>query len=886
MKYINYRSLITACSVTVLLSACGSESSQLEENITPLEPELAAATDHIATPALNTTDLSVPKQFDWSNNNDITIELVLLDAQGEISPGTGVTVYAMPDTTTDSSSTEPSDADLLLATKLFSGISDNNGAVNATLQAPGHAVSASNLYVKTNLIGVSNSAIVPLSANEAGVRNAAWVFGPPGMGTETNEQIDPDNLDSGLLLKDEPNALFSDQASLDFYLTPFNSYYHRSYGHMPETQRHACDIFNANGPVLCTSEVSKEELNRLNELIIEGRTAPEKYLQSDTRLNNLIFNSKANVIVTFLHEGAGYQNSFGFFTYNSATEPTSTAEVESTRILFPNASYRGSGGYLSSGDSVSLGELDPALGDDSIGFWLAANGWSQNQGHGSPDNHFYSVDALNPEHDETDRKHMLLIAGEVNEVTNTQRLWVAVEDINFDSGRSDRDYNDLIMQIDVFPADALAFGDQIPDTSDEVIAPPDADNDGVLASEDIDDNDPDRAFESFYPGETTWGTLLAEDNWPLLGDFDMNDMVVRYRTREVYNGLKQVKDISIEYRLEARGAAFHNGFAVSLGDQVFTDNIEIAELNGEPVQPLTDSTYLAYQIFSDSWAYTYQGGADCWTYNTMSDCPAHPVTDFKLDLTFANAIPQEQMLKSPYNPFLFAHKIDANIEGYTRANALTSEFYSDNGVVKNLEIHLPYMPPTQGQDSSMFGTGDDSTDGVERFYVSQNNLPWIIDIPDHIDYPEEFVDISKAYPDFSDWVQSGGTESKDWYRYKNNDASAIYKAVADTTAVTLPDAAGKVVSDNFQDQQYIPFNLQVRNTTGSTVRWEALVENVEYPTIPNLNLNGATLETTDHGDGTYTHLFSGTTAAYQNNVIRGSVVKPFGTGAGLSLYAE
>ena len=120
---------------------------------------------------------------------------------------------------------------------------------------------------------------------------------------------------------------------------------------------------------------------------------------------------------------------------------------------------------------------------------------------------------------------MLLIAGEVNEVTNTQRLWVAVEDINFDSGRSDRDYNDLIMQIDVFPADALAFGDQIPDTSDEVIAPPDADNDGVLASEDIDDNDPDRAFESFYPGETTWGTLLAEDNWPLLGDFDMNDMV-------------------------------------------------------------------------------------------------------------------------------------------------------------------------------------------------------------------------------------------------------------------------------------------------------------------------------------------------------------------------
>jgi LruC domain-containing protein len=875
---------LTACSVTVLLSACGSESTSNVVNTNAEEPALAAATEQNTNVSLSTTELAVPQQFDWSNNNTVALELSLMDAQGEIAAGTGVTVYAMPDSFEAADNEVPSDADLLLATKLYTGVSDSNGRVKTELQAPGHAISAASVYVKTNLLGIANSAMVPITVSNNGNRIATWEFGPQSS-ENTNDEVDPNNLDGGLVQDDGSNVLFNDQASLDYYLKPFNRYYHWYYGHMPATRRQACDVVDANGPTLCTSAVSREQLNKLTEIIAEGQTPPQKYMQADNKISNLVFNAKANVVVTFLHEGAGYRNSFGFFTFNSAAEPASTTELE-TKILFPNTSYRGGGGYLYSGDSVALGEFDPSLGNDSIGFWVAADGWSQNRGFGSADNHFYSVDALNPEHDETDRKHMLLIAGDINEATNTQRLWVAVEDINFDSGHSDRDYNDLIMQIDVYPADALAFGNQIPDTSDEALAPPDADNDGVIASEDIDDNDPQRAFERYYPGENTWGTLLAEDNWPLLGDFDMNDMVVRYRTREVYDGAKQVKDITIEYRLEARGAAFHNGFAVSLGDQVFADNVELAELNGETVEPLTDSSYLSYEIFNDSWAYTYHGGEQCWTYNTMSDCPSHPSTDFKLDLTFANPVPQTQMLKAPYNPFLFAHKIGSNVNGYTRTNALTSDYYSENGVVKDIEIHLPYMPPTQGQDVSMFGTGDDWTDGVERFYVSENNLPWIIDVPDHIDYPEEFVDISVAYPEFSAWVQSGGTESKDWYRYKAEDAATIYQVVEDTGAATLPLANGIVVSDNFQDQQYVPFNLQVRNTTGSTVKWEALVENVSYETIPNLNLNGATLQTTDNGDGTWTHLFSGTTAAYQNKVMRGGVVEPYGNGSGLSLYAE
>ena len=114
--------------------------------------------------------------------------------------------------------------------------------------------------------------------------------------------------------------------------------------------------------------------------------------------------------------------------------------------------------------------------------------------------------------------------------------------------------------------------------------------------------------------------------------------------------------------------------------------------------------------------------------------------------------------------------------GYTRSNAVNSELYADNGEVKDIEIHLPNHKPTQGQDVTMFGTGVDASNGVDRFYVSQSNLPWIIDIPDTVNYPEEYSDISIAYPAFASWVTSGGTEFLDWYRNPATDLSKIYQA--------------------------------------------------------------------------------------------------------------
>ena len=110
---------------------------------------------------------------------------------------------------------------------------------------------------------------------------------------------------------------------------------------------------------------------------------------------------------------------------------------------------------------------------------------------------------------------------------------------------------------------------------------------------------------------------------------------------------------------------------------------------------------------------------------------------------------------------------------------------------------------------------------------------------------------------------------------------------ANNAAPTLPAAAGKAVSDNFQDQEFNSFNLQVRNTTNAAISWEALIENVPYGTIPNLVAGDYALATSDNGDGTFNHLFTGTAqiAPFANiSISAPSPVAPFGDGSGLSLY--
>ena len=96
-------------------------------------------------------------------------------------------------------------------------------------------------------------------------------------------------------------------------------------------------------------------------------------LFSDTVLKQVVLTKESDVYITFISEGAGYSNSFGYYTYNKNSNITSSSDFE-TNIIFPNVSDR----ILNQGDMLKL-EGGPFPAGTVIGFFLVFQGWD----HGS-----------------------------------------------------------------------------------------------------------------------------------------------------------------------------------------------------------------------------------------------------------------------------------------------------------------------------------------------------------------------------------------------------------------------------------------------------------------------------------------------------------------------
>jgi len=156
----------------------------------------------------------------------------------------------------------------------------------------------------------------------------------------------------------------------------------------------------------------------------------------------LTLTADATVTVYFISEGAGYQNSFGW--YDASTDPTS---ADNRNTVWANASGTGEGlaggGSLDSGTAVEIGTFEAGT---ELGFFLVANG-NQN-----PDGYIYTTDAnYNPD----GLAH--LFAGLLPE---EGLLAIGFEDLY---GGGDNDFNDLIIAIDIGVENALAIAAAAPE---------------------------------------------------------------------------------------------------------------------------------------------------------------------------------------------------------------------------------------------------------------------------------------------------------------------------------------------------------------------------------------------------------------------------------------
>ncbi len=270
-----------------------------------------------------------------------------------------------------------------------------------------------------------------------------------------------------------------------------------------------------------------------------------------------------------------------------------------------------------------------------------------------------------------------------------------------------------------------------------------------------------------YPSSTGWTTIAFEDNWPLLGDYDMNDLVVYMRTstQRTSQGFTQV-DVSGE--VAAAGAGYHNGFGIRLPgvklSEVDQSSVSF-EINGRPVvdRPLLEANRdeAILIITNDVFDYVISGN-HCEYYRTESGCGSSIQMSFELSVKFNN--PVDTNLSGAFDPFLFASP------GAWHG----AHFVTPPG--RSYEIHLKNQSPTEAFNPALFaGAGQDaSLPDQGLYFLTATGMPWAIEIGDRWQYPLEYVDLSITYPGFSRFSNSNGKNSVYWYEPANAASDKLF----------------------------------------------------------------------------------------------------------------
>ncbi|WP_039986068.1 LruC domain-containing protein [Vibrio owensii] len=490
----------------------------------------------------------------------------------------------------------------------------------------------------------------------------------------------------------------------------------------------------------------QDTLSNVYSMLPEGTAvnnafiAPERYsnIDIDDELDGAPY---ATASITFLNEGAGYRNTLGYFVYDTDNPPSNKDEVNAHVIVFPNAS-KAPDGEMAEGDTIDL-NVQLTTGQ-TLAFFVIPNGWGASTYNnilnlGPWNTPFYSYSNLNPESTALYRRHNVAFIDTQNEF-----LVLGFEDLLRPYG--DNDFNDLLFTVDVSPFSAVdgVNPDGTTDSKYEVL---------------VQENNPEVTVTSVYPSSDTYATMAFEDRWPLMGDYDFNDVVWRYRVTELLNGQRELKTITVDYTLQAMGAGYSNGFAVKLPN---VDSSNVASVtvtkNGQAVEHtvLQSGSETVLVVSEDLRAELDALGvltSGCTYYRTQSNCLNQQATDilsYQMVVELTTPVARDQIGYPPYDSFIFAAEGTYHGDFVATFPGMT------------WQTHFKTFSGTGDMNNTLFNLHDDDTGGSEYFLTS-NNMPWAINIRDEWDHPTENTDISHAYTGFPTWVTSSGETDTSWY---------------------------------------------------------------------------------------------------------------------------
>lgn len=617
----------------------------------------------------------VPSNFDFNTTDDVKFDIGTFDNTDRPIKGVVVSVYSYPE-----------------EKLLVKGITNQSGVIQISQSLPTYVKKVS---VRPDFIGLPSEFIMDIANNVVKV-----TFGGKNQTTPSNVREEQNDTRS-LRGPSETAGKYPPLVTLGKW----------SSTGVPSYLESTRDPITAE--FLANIDASVPERQPVT-------VANPDYLNL-TNKNVLNITELADVWITFVHEGAGWSNSLGFYTFDLNKPPTKIADIPSVTVIFPNVSYSGSGGGLKSGDKVKIGRFPAGTG---IGFVLFANGYNGSKSTVEDGNYaHFSHDVLNIESKADLRRHLIVL----NDPT-TNRLLLAFEDTDRASSGCDQDFNDAIFFATSNPVKAISQ-ENIPTIDSKT----DSDGDGVGDTRDEYPKDPTKAINNYTPSKNTYGSLAYEDLWPSKGDYDMNDLVVNYQYQEVYNANNQVVELNVKVYVKAILAKILSGW----GFQMPISPSSVKSVSGQS---------LLYKVISNSTNGT-ETGQDYATIigfdNANDQIKAGKSDTLNLKIVFSSPINKATLGTAPFNPFIFQRDSRGN------------------------EVHLVNFAPTQKVNKVLLGSLNDrskASSGI--YYKSENNLPWALNLPENFTYPLEGKEIIDGYIYFKNWVESGGSSNADWYLNK------------------------------------------------------------------------------------------------------------------------
>ena len=240
---------------------------------------------------------------------------------------------------------------------------------------------------------------------------------------------------------------------------------------------------------------------------------------------------------------------------------------------------------------------------------------------------------------------------------------------------------------------------------------------------------------SFVYPSTGSAYRAFEDLWPAKGDYDFNDMVVKYNYEASTNAFNNVTQIDFDITLPALGASYKNGLA-----------LQILRKNGNSFTRVTGNIFESSQngVFVDP----NDPNVIIISPNVFETIPTH----------YRNV--GDGAEGTPHN---FQVSILVKESAAVSATDFVADLFLFRSTNRGLEVHMPGVMPSAAASNALFNTVDD--DSQNGWYRDANNMPWAIEIISSVNWkhPLTKVPVWQAYPNFIPWVNSNGESNTNWY---------------------------------------------------------------------------------------------------------------------------